>query len=79
MFKCVDCKVDTHKIHEYYMVKPEIWSESGMKYHDGMLCIGCLENRLHRKLIRDDFDLTLPINTISWNKTSERLKDRLSH
>ena len=74
-FKCIDCGINTHDIKEYYMVKNEIWF--GLKLNrSGMLCIGCLENRLGRRLKPNDFP-DLPINTNPFNEHSERLKERL--
>ena len=43
---------------------------------DGMLCIGCLEKRIGRKLRRQDFT-DCPLNEITETK-SLRLQDRLS-
>lgn len=69
---CFDCKVDTKD--EYYMVLDEIWEEFGCG--DDLLCIGCLENRVGRNLVRADFN-DYPINDIDlWNK-SPRLLNRL--
>jgi len=55
-FNCKDCKKTT--IHEYYMVWDRVWKRSDMKPDGGMLCIGCLEQRLGRKVTQKDF---LPI------------------
>ncbi len=67
---CVDCGIDTIEIDEYYMVWNDIWPLEGR----GMLCIGCLENRLGRELTREDFT-DAPINEIFTY--SDRLKNRL--
>jgi hypothetical protein len=48
-----------------------------MTYCGGMLCIGCLENRIGRKLRRTDFS-EYPINNDGKYPRSERLKNRLS-
>jgi hypothetical protein len=40
---------------ELYMVKESIWKAAGMEPYGGCLCIGCLEQRLGRKLKRKDF------------------------
>lgn len=71
-FLCVDCQFDTFQ-NEYYMVKDEIWP-IGMD--DGMLCIDCLEKRLGRKLIKDDFTDCL-VNIDPAYERSEKLKNRL--
>jgi|RhiMetdeSRZDD1v2_1073273.scaffolds.fasta_scaffold62997_4 hypothetical protein len=69
---CIDCGIDT--TDEYYMVKDDVWPIGG---DDGMLCIGCLENRLGRTLIVDDFIDAL-INDPRFWKMSSRMRDRLS-
>lgn len=74
-FVCVDCAVNTHHNDEYYMVHDHVWGqEAGMEPHGGMLCIGCLEARILRRLTKDDFT-DAPVNFIF--PQSERLKDRL--
>lgn len=75
---CVDCHVDTFAINEYYMVTDAVWLSVVSTKQDGMLCIGCLENRLRRKLVPDDFTCAL-INSIEFrgNRMSPRLIDRL--
>jgi hypothetical protein len=61
---------------EWYMVRPEIWEAA---HCDGrppqFLCIGCLETRINRRLLPDDFS-SAPINEPSWID-SKRLLDRL--
>lgn len=52
---CVDCKVNTMDMNEYYMVNDSLWKRAGMKQHDGFLCIGCLETRVGRGLTSRDF------------------------
>lgn len=52
-FICIDCKVNTSKIGEHYFIKDSIWLSVAPK--KGMLCIGCLEKRLKRKLTKNDF------------------------
>lgn len=84
MFNCIDCGVNTKEIGEYYMVKACVWRSSGMHYHSGMLCLGCLENRLGRELKPEDFQY-LPINELNpdpkFNNPpkSERLLNRLGY
>ena len=70
--KCKDCKEEV--IREYYMVWDEIWENAGMKCDGGQLCIGCLEKRIGRELVPDDF-LEAPIN--DGYRSSDRLLDRL--
>ena len=57
------------------MVQNDIWKAYGAG--DGMLCIGCLEKRIGRKLRRQDF-IDLPIDEINPETQSLRLQDRLS-
>ena len=52
-FLCVDCGVCTACAREYYMVRDELWKEHGAG--DGMLCVGCLEKRMGRRLVGTDF------------------------
>jgi hypothetical protein len=74
-FSCMDCGVDTHKIGEYYMVKDDVW-ESAVSGR-ALLCVGCLETRLGRRLLSADFSNAL-INSHPNIRQSERLQSRLS-
>ena len=40
---------------EVYSVKRELWEKAGMRPWGGCLCVGCLEQRLGRKLRPKDF------------------------
>jgi Protein of unknown function (DUF2695) len=71
-FSCKDCASD---YDEDYMVQNDVWKACGAG--DGMLCIGCLEKRIGRKLRRQDFT-DLPLNEINPKTRSLRLQDRLS-
>jgi hypothetical protein len=79
---CDDCGIDTSHSYghcEYYMVHDFIWRQA---QRDGVapsiLCIGCLENRLGRQLIGDDF-MKLPLDDHSfWEGMSPRMRDRVS-
>lgn len=73
-FLCLDCKVDTSEIYEYYMVKDEIWP---IGTYDGMLCIGCLETRIGRELNVNDFPF-VNVNCNWFSPHSERLESRLA-
>jgi hypothetical protein len=72
--RCLDCDVDTFAIDEYYMVNDDVWTDSGVGWTGGMLCIGCLEDRLGRQLVPGDF-MDAPIN--GRPPHSERLRARL--
>lgn len=56
------------------MVLDAIWEQTRMT--KGMLCIGCLENRISRKLHADDFFSCL-LNHGGIFPQSERLHDRI--
>lgn len=72
---CMGCGVDTDAIDEYYMVQFEIWKTSVPKWAQrGILCIGCLEDRVGRELTTEDF-IEAPVN-YTLDK-SERLLSRL--
>lgn len=72
-FFCVDCGFDTHRC-EYYMVHKHLWP---LRRLGGMLCIGCLEERLGFTLSPEDFT-DAPVNTdLGWYQRSDRLLDRL--
>ena len=72
---CMDCGLDTLAMNEYYMVKKKIWKivNPGV---DGMLCIGCLEDRLGRQLTAADFTKA-PLNHNGKTVQSDRLINRL--
>jgi hypothetical protein len=87
---CVDCHVDTLSAEpgvptEYYSVHDALWAQAGMGPVDGMLCVGCLESRIGRRLNRADFtdaeinDLSVSrVKRFAWSWRSRRLRDRLS-
>jgi hypothetical protein len=74
-FICLDCPMDTGKEHEYYYVNSELWAKTGIGSQDGMLCIGCLENRIGRKLLPEDFTDAY-VNNIKFTPMSQRLYER---
>ena len=57
-FRCVDCGED--KEGEYYMGADEVWAASGLGKSDGMPCLACLEQRIGRRLVFDDFTALCP-------------------
>jgi len=82
-FNCLNCDFDT-LAHEYYMLLDNVWHEAcagvGVAPRDGMLCIGCVESAIGRKLNRRDFSDAL-INKMAINdptSVSPRLYDRLT-
>ena len=72
-FACVDCGVDTSDTGEFYMVQDELWP---LSEYGSMLCIGCLEARLGRRLVPSDFTDCL-INQETYGH-SQRLQSRLA-
>jgi hypothetical protein len=77
---CGGCGVDTDALGEYYMVKDELWEQAwpGSTGSSDLLCIGCLEERLGRKLTPADFaDCGLNHKQRIFAR-SARLRDRLS-
>lgn len=79
-FLCMDCGLDTFH-YEYYMVHDHVWEEAVKEYErQGMLCIGCLETRLHRSLNAEDFP-EVAINVISPTgaNQSTRMVSRLTN
>jgi hypothetical protein len=76
---CKDCEIDTFEIDEYYMVNDEIWNKIAPDDEnkiDYFLCIGCIENRLGRELVQQDFPMDIPVN--SRGKHSSRLQNRIN-
>ena len=72
---CGDCRVDVLEIDEYSMVYDHVWP---LSTDGGVLCIGCLEKRLGRRLVPDDFT-DCPGNRGCWpqsNRLRARLPDR---
>ena len=63
--RCVDCGED--KEGEYYMVADEVWAASGLGKNDGMLCLGCLERRIGRELVPEDFTALWPSDA-AWQR-----------
>jgi hypothetical protein len=60
---------------EYYMLRTELWRKVCRSNH--MLCIGCVEDRLGRKLVPTDFNLKETLASATQFPPSRRLKQRL--
>jgi hypothetical protein len=71
--RCLDCDLDTLELGECYIVRDEVW-DSVCEPNGGMLCIGCLEGRLGRRLESSDFK-DVPVN--HSGRCSERLRARM--
>lgn len=75
---CQDCGHDTYLMRELYMLHHDLWDmmllETGSAH---MLCIGCVENRLGRRLVPRDF-LSCPLNeSPKYKPRSLRLRQRM--
>jgi hypothetical protein len=57
---CIDCKEKS----DWYMVTDRVWEAAGLP-EDEYCCLGCLECRLRRPLMIDDFT-TAPVNRLAW-------------
>jgi hypothetical protein len=60
---------------EMYLVKDEVWQQTGLACYGGCLCIGCLEKRIGRRLKPNDFVPDHPFNQPSF-PASRRLRKR---
>lgn len=73
-FLCLDCSQDTK--YEHYFIHTSLWL-SIVGSTKGMMCIGCFEKRLGRKLLAGDFTNAY-INRINFGAKSLRLIERLT-
>lgn len=74
IFLCMDCKKDTFQHQEYFMLKYKIWRSANYKIR-GMLCLACIEKRIGRDLVANDFSKA-PINE-SQSLVCQELSTRL--
>lgn len=77
-FICGDCGSNTLDMREYYVVNKCLWRDFGNGL--GMLCVGCFEKRLGRKLTTSDFlpSYLMWVPYLPQNKhLSSRLKQRI--
>ena len=58
---------------EVYIVKLKVWQAAGMEAMGGCLCIGCLEGRIGRTLLPQDFLRNHPFH---WLPGTKRLMER---
>ncbi|NBO53371.1 MAG: hypothetical protein EBU84_02000 [Actinobacteria bacterium] len=75
-WECRDCGQNTQDSFEYYMVTDSCWRAAGNV--DGFLCVGCLENRLGKRLTPRNFtDCPLNwMNALMLGHASKRLHSR---
>lgn len=71
---CVDCSENTS--YEHYFVKNEVWIGEASMSEAGMLCVGCLEVRIERKLAPEDFT-SAHINNPKTHPMTIRLRSRI--
>lgn len=78
-FACLGCGECTLELDEYYMLRDEVWRAANPSSR-GMLCIGCVETRLGRRLAPSDFSdcalNELPRRHIRSRRLVERLAGR---
>lgn len=83
MIDCHDCGVEVSSAldggeREFYMVLDDVWALTGLEPEGGCLCVGCIEARIGRALMRVDF-VAVPLNDPDlYGNFSERLLDRLA-
>jgi hypothetical protein len=74
-YNCNDCKINTVRCGEFYMLKHDLWKGKLKLGWNDNLCVGCLEARLGRKITIGDLAF-LP--TYRWMcPQSDRLNDRI--
>jgi hypothetical protein len=71
-FACLDCGTNVVRLGEYFMVWDDVWLRANPDDR-GMLCIGCLEQRLGRQLYPLDF-ADAPVN---FDHVGPRLRSRI--
>jgi hypothetical protein len=60
---------------EVYTVTRKVWQATGLAERGGCLCIGCLEQRIGRRLKPNDF-VQDPLLNGSWIPATRRLRQR---
>jgi hypothetical protein len=76
-FNCLDCSDDTLVGGECYMLRDEVLLSANPQ-RQGMLCIGCVEKRLGRRLTPEDFQgAPLDHHLINGPALSTRLMSRI--
>lgn len=70
---CRDCSARVREIGERYVVHDKVWP---IEPDGGVLCVGCIEARIGRRLLPEDFT-DCAGNRGYWPR-SQRLDDRLN-
>jgi len=73
---CADCRWNTSYLNEFYMVCDTVWNEACRQKPASILCVGCLEERIGRRLTPYDF-IDCPLHDPNEHKQSNRLRARL--
>ena len=84
--QCVDCGLGTYAADEYpHTIKTEVWEQVWVGRRKSwrapgteILCIGCLEDRLGRRLTRTDFTSAPCNDPYRGHAMSARLRARLT-
>ena len=71
---CVGCGQST--LGEFYRLRDHIWAGANCNATGAELCIGCVDERLGRRLTREDFD-NVPANFDRTIPKRQRLLYRL--
>ena len=62
-FNCSDCSADLITLGEsLYMLRDPVWQQATHSAPAHLLCVGCLEERLGRRLTPEDFNPAAPAN-----------------
>jgi hypothetical protein len=72
----LDCGEDTGRGGEFYALHDDVWF-SAHSSRIGMLCVGCIEARLGRRLTANDFTASY-INAPRFGAKSARLMERVA-
>jgi hypothetical protein len=74
---CSGCGLNVSHLGEAsYMVLDDVWQAAGNP--DGYLCVGCLEDRLGRRLGPGDFNHDVPYTSDAGFRRSVRLTSRIA-
>jgi len=81
---CGDCGANVALLGEWCMLEDAIWQHATRNTPALFLCVGCLEERLERRLTPDDFNRAAPANLTREedidaliDAVPERLRERL--
>lgn len=62
-------------MHEHYFINTDLWLQATGSIV-GMYCVGCLEQRIGRRLVPSDFT-NATVNDPKYEPKSQRLMDRM--